>query len=130
MNKTLQGKQVVITGASSGIGAKMAYRVAENGGNVVLIARSTDKLAQLRDHLTKAFNIEARVYTLDVSKIDQVRKVFELIYQDIIQIDVLINNAGFGIFDYIEQVKLEDIKSMFDVNVVGLIACTRMVVPK
>lgn len=129
MNQRLKGKNVVITGASSGIGAKMALLCAESGANLILLARSIDKLQQLKLEIENKFGVTVYVHKLDISKVDEIQAVFARILEDIDEIDVLVNNAGFGIFEEVEQARLEDARSMFDTNVLGLIACTKMVLP-
>ncbi|GAA0346528.1 SDR family oxidoreductase [Bacillus carboniphilus] len=129
MNPRLKGKNVVITGASSGIGAKMALLCAKSGANVILLARSLDKLEVLKQEIENQFPVAVHVFRLDVSDVSEIQAVFAKILQTVSHVDVLINNAGFGIFDEVEHAKLEDAKAMFDTNVLGLIACTKMVLP-
>ena len=65
-----------------------------------------------------------------MSDTDQVQEVFQRIFDTIGEIDILVNNAGFGIFREAHEATMDEIKGMFDVNVVGLMACTSMVLPK
>lgn len=125
----LAGKNIVITGASSGIGEKIAVQVAAQGARPILLARSTDKLANLCNHINQQFQMDARYYSLDVSKSEEVRKVFTLIYEEVGFIDILLNNAGFGIFELAHKASYDEIQKMFQVNVMGLIACTQEVLP-
>lgn len=126
----LQGKNIVITGASGGIGAEIAKLSAQRGANLVLLARSIDKLEQLKIDLVNRYSIKVFVHQLDVSNSEVVEKVFTTIFDEIGSVDILINNAGFGIFREAHEAAITEVKSMFEVNVVGLIACTRMVLPK
>jgi uncharacterized protein len=126
---SLTGKNIVITGASGGIGAEIARLSAERGANLVLLARGIDKLISLKQDLESKHSIQISVYQLDVSDTNAVQDVFTRVISETGHVDILINNAGFGIFDYAHEVKVDDIKSMFDVNVVGLMACTAMVLP-
>jgi uncharacterized protein len=125
----LQGKVIVITGASSGIGKEVAIQSAKRGGRLVLLARSLDKLQQLRDNLTNQFGVDVFVYKLDVSDTEQVEKVFVDIHAQVGEVDILVNNAGFGTFKEVLDTELEETKAMFAVNVVGLMACTKGVLP-
>ncbi|MET3696230.1 hypothetical protein SAMN05877753_102237 [Bacillus oleivorans] len=129
LNDRLKGKNVVITGASSGIGAKMAFLCAKSGANVIILARSWDKLQNLKQEIETDHQVTVRAYKLDVSNIDEIQKVFAEIIADVHHVDVLVNNAGFGIFDTVEEAKLDDAKAMFETNVIGLIGCTKMVLP-
>jgi uncharacterized protein len=124
--KDLVGKIVVITGASSGIGEAMAYEVAKRGGMPVLTARSYSKLVKIQEKIMEKYNVEAHVYCLDVSDERQINDVFANIVENVGRIDVLVNNAGFGVFTSVEEMQLDEVKEMFSVNVVGLIACTQI----
>jgi uncharacterized protein len=127
---SLQGKNIVITGASGGIGAEIAKLCATRGANLVLLARSVDKLEQLKKDLESRYSIKVYVHRLDVSDTNEVESVFQMIFKEITTIDVLVNNAGFGVFREAHEATIEEMKSMFEVNVVGLMACTSMVLPK
>ncbi|MEH7111812.1 SDR family oxidoreductase [Neobacillus niacini] len=126
----LKGKNIVITGASGGIGAEIAKLCGASGANLVLVARSIEKLRQLQTELQQKYQIRVDVYQLDVSDTDKVKEVFSQITEKINHIDILVNNAGFGVFREAHEVTIDEIKGMFDVNVVGLMACTSMVLPK
>lgn len=125
----VRGKKVVITGASSGIGADVAREVAKQGGIPILLARRMNKLEELVATIAKTSNIKAYAIELDVSHEQEVVRVFTTIYEQIGDIDVLINNAGFALFKNVDEATHEDVKSMFEVNVYGLIACTKAVLP-
>jgi len=125
MGKDLSGKIVFITGASSGIGAATARLFAERGAIVVVSARSMDKLEQLRVHLGE----RSAAYQLDVRDEQAVQEVMGEVVGTYGGIDVLINNAGYGMFDYMENMALERIEDMFDTNVMGVIRCSKAVLP-
>ncbi|MGE7764620.1 SDR family NAD(P)-dependent oxidoreductase [Peribacillus sp. NPDC096540] len=128
MNK-LQGKVIVITGASGGNGKEVAIQAAKQGGRLVLLARSLDKLHLLRDELTNQYGVDAYAYKLDVADTHQVEMVFADIHAQIGEVDVLVNNAGFGTFKEALDTELDETKAMFAVNVIGLMACTKLVLP-
>lgn len=125
----LKNKNIIITGASGGIGAAMAELCAQRGANLVLLARSYEKLSELKDDLESRFGTRVDIFRLDVSNTDEIQTVFADILERIGHVDVLVNNAGYGIFREAYTAKIEDIKGMFAVNVVGLMACTSMVLP-
>jgi len=127
--KTLAGKNIVITGASGGIGAEIAKLAAARGANLALLARSRDKLEKLKAELESTCNSKILIYKLDVSDTDNVTADFARIHHELGDIDILVNNAGFGIFRLAHEADMEEIKAMFDVNVIGLIACTGAVLP-
>jgi short-subunit dehydrogenase len=128
-NHRLTGKYIVITGASSGIGEKMAYKVARNGAIPILLARNVEKLAETAKIIEKEFKITCLYKRLDVSDLDSIKATFTDILAHIPRVDILVNNAGFGIFKEVTEATLDELKAMFDVNVFGLIACTKMVLP-
>jgi len=127
--RELENKNIVITGASSGIGEKIAMLVAKKGARPILIARSSDKLKHICESIREKTSANCLYYSLDVSDIDQVKKVFKQIREEVGHIDVLLNNAGFGVFDTLQEATYDDLEKMFAVNVMGLIACTKEVLP-
>lgn len=126
----LNGKNIVITGASGGIGAEIAKLCASRGANLVLLARSIDKLQQLQKELQERYSVRVAVHRLDVADTEQVRAVFGEIFQTDGHVDILVNNAGFGVFREAHEADLAEAKAMFNVNVIGLMACTSMVLPQ
>lgn len=130
VREQLKGKTIVITGASGGIGAEIAKLCAASGANLVLLARGIEKLRQLQTDLQQKHQVKVDVFQLDVSDTEQVQAVFQQIFATIGQIDILVNNAGFGVFREAHLATIDEIKGMFSVNVVGLMACTSMVLPK
>jgi uncharacterized protein len=124
----LKDKNIIITGASGGIGAEMARLCAVDGANLVLLARSMDKLEALKAEL-EGRGVKVIARSLDVSDTDAVQRVFGEVLAEIGHCDILVNNAGFGVFRHAHEADFAEIQSMFDVNVVGLMACTSMVLP-
>lgn len=125
----IRGKIVVITGASSGIGTDVAFEIARLGGIPILLARRIDKLRQHLLAIEEMHHIKAHAFELDVSNPKEVIRIFVTIYEQIGNIDVLINNAGFALFKNADEATYEEVKAMFDVNVLGLISCTNAVLP-
>lgn len=129
MNKTLSNKVIVITGASSGIGLTLAKDIAKLGAIPVLIARSTDKLKAASEEIFQETGVQPSNYTLNLEQSDAIAETFAQILYVHKKVDVLINNAGYAIFDFFLDAKLADMKGMFDVNVFGLISCMQSVLP-
>lgn len=126
--QSLQHKIVVITGGSSGIGAKIGFHVAQKGAQPVLLARSNDKLDKVSVQIKRKTGIQPLIYQMDVTRPEEVESVFEKILEDTNQIDILVNNAGFGIFDYFRDAKKTEIHDMLEVNVFGSMLCAHKVV--
>lgn len=125
----LQGKTVVITGASSGLGMEIAKQTAAEGARLILLARRQERLEEVKETLSRTFSADVRIYSVDISKKAEVEKVFSQMLEEVSAIDILINNAGFGIFSEAHEARWEETEAMFKVNVLGLIACTQMVIP-
>ncbi|MBM7604527.1 short-subunit dehydrogenase [Metabacillus crassostreae] len=130
MNTRIQGCYVAITGASGGIGEKIAIECAKQGAHVILLARREELLATLADRISKDYGVSCYYYPLDVQKLESIQSVFSKIESEVGQIDILVNNAGFGIFNDVLDSTFDEMKSMFEVNVYGLIASTKMVLPQ
>ncbi|GER66103.1 oxidoreductase [Weizmannia acidilactici] len=129
MNGRIRNKTIVITGASGGLGEKIAFACAKNGANLVLLARSLEKLEKIKAEIEAAYSVACDAIRLDVSEHEKIPAVFDAIYSRHGNIDILVNNAGFGVFDEVQDIRMEDVRGIFDVNVIGLIACTKAVAP-
>ncbi|MCL6458471.1 MAG: SDR family oxidoreductase [Gorillibacterium sp.] len=126
MDKRLVGKIAVITGASSGIGAIMARDLSQLGAIPIMIARSEDKLRLA----AQAVPGEHELITLDVSNTEQVQTVFAQITKKYGKIDILINSAGYGIFDTVVDTPLEKLEDMMNINYMGTVRCIKAVLPQ
>jgi short-subunit dehydrogenase len=129
MENRLRGKVVVITGASVGIGELVARKVAEKDATPVVIARTAERLSSLCEEIRNETGVSAMAFPFDVRKIDEMEGIFQSIYQKAGRIDIVVNNAGFGVFDELKDADLSIIKEMFEVNVLGLIASTKAALP-
>jgi len=117
------GKNVLITGASSGIGKVTAFKLLAEGWNVFAVAR---RLSRLEDLQKKG----AVIIAMDLTDEKSVSEGVKLIDQQAGTIDVLINNAGYGEYGSIEEVSIEEARQQFEVNVFGLARITRTVLPR
>ena len=93
LRAVLEGKVVLVTGASSGIGRAVSLRLAGHGARVMLVARSAGKLEQLQEEITQAGG-EARAYPADLADMDGCDEVARRVLDDQGRVDILINNAG------------------------------------
>ncbi|WP_299024286.1 SDR family oxidoreductase [uncultured Sulfitobacter sp.] len=115
-------KTALITGASSGIGAEFARYHAQKGGDVVLTARSADRLQSLADELTAEYGIKAHVFPADLGAQDGADILIAQVTKAGVQVDILINNAGFGGQGrHIDRDLAEEL-GMVDLNVKALVA--------
>ncbi len=120
---------ILITGASSGIGAAAARLFANHGYAVVLAARRKDRLDELAADIT-AGGGEALAITTDVSQLDDVQTCVAQTMDRFNRLDVLLNNAGFGHMNWLEKMEpLEDIEMQIRVNLLGAIYMAQAVAP-
>ena len=113
------GKNVLITGASSGIGLAMAKDFANRGANLILTARSEDKLMQLAEDLSDK-NIKTHVFIEDISLPNSAQKLFNQVNAAELEVDVLVNNAGYGRWGNFDECPMEDYENMVHLNVTSL----------
>lgn len=124
-------RNILITGASSGIGKAMAYTFAEHGDNVIITGRRKDKLENIKSDLERKFNVQVHVYNFDISDIEQVISNCKKILQDLGTVHILINNAGLALgLDKFQDYDLTDMMTMVDTNIKGLLCVTRQILPK
>jgi NADP-dependent 3-hydroxy acid dehydrogenase YdfG len=125
----LSGKVVIITGASSGIGAAAAALFAQAGCPVVLAARRFDRLEHIAEDIRKGGGKALPVAT-DISQPHAIDSMVSAALDNYGRIDILFNNAGFGRLDWLEALDpLKDIQSQITVDLLGVILTTRAVLP-
>ncbi|TJY39883.1 SDR family NAD(P)-dependent oxidoreductase [Cohnella pontilimi] len=122
---SLKGRVVLITGASSGIGAAAARLLTAKGAIPVLTARSVDKLKALSSEMPG----EHAIYPMDVTDMEQVQRVAAAIHERFGRLDILLNNAGYGEFIPFADASLEHFQVMMDVNYMGVVRCCKAVLP-
>ena len=118
----MKSNVILITGASSGIGFESAMALAKQGHRVYAAARRVELMEPLQEH-------HVHVLKMDVTDEASMKQGVETILQSEGRIDVLINNAGYGYFGAIENVSLEEARRQLEVNVFGLAALTKLVLP-
>src|SRR5205807_2102705 len=118
MNTTL------ITGASSGIGEAFARKLAARGHNLLLVARTEEKLVMLCSELGRIKSIRAHYVAMDLSEPDAPARLFEETQRRDLQIDFLINNAGFGSMGDFAKLDLASELKMIDLNIRSLVGLT------
>jgi NADP-dependent 3-hydroxy acid dehydrogenase YdfG len=120
MSNNIEGKVVVITGASSGNGEATARHLASQGATVVLGARRVDRLKSLAEEITRKGGKALGVPT-DVTQVDQVKRLVDTAVRTYRRIDVMINNAGLMPHSPLERLKIDDWERMIDVNIKGVL---------
>ncbi|MDG5470715.1 SDR family oxidoreductase [Jeotgalibacillus sp. ET6] len=129
MNSKLEGKKIVITGASSGLGGEIAKKCAEQGAILFLVGRNKERLEEIVQETSLLGAPEVQAFELDLKETENIQNLVEAMDQQAGEIDVLINNAGFGLFEKLEQTANETVRDMFNVNVLSLIVLTKSILP-
>ncbi len=123
----LKNKNILISGASRGIGKALAIKLADSECKLCLVARNMSNSTELINILEKS-NTEYFLYDADLSKQNEVKNTYDYFKKEVGDIDILINNAGRGIFSPIAEEKPEQIKEILDLNIFGLIYLTNLCV--
>jgi short-subunit dehydrogenase len=119
-------KTALITGASGGIGAELARLFARDGYDLVLVARSADKLSRLAEELKRDHPVSVRILPEDLANPEAPGQIHEELAAASVRVDVLVNNAGFGLSGRFAEVGVEGALEMIQVNVVALTHLTRL----
>jgi uncharacterized protein len=122
-------KTALITGASNGIGYELSKLFAADGYNLVLVARSESKMETLAQELRSQHGISVTVLAKDLSVAGAANDVFDAAAAQKIQVDVLVNNAGFGIGEPFTSTRPDDVLQMLQLNVVSLTVLTHLFLP-
>ncbi len=122
-------RTAVITGASSGIGLELAGLMASDRINLVLAARNREKLETIRDNLTEKYGIGVTIIQIDLSDEASPDELFDEIKKSGLQIDYLINNAGFGDYGLFIESDPDKLSRMIDLNVKALTKLTGLFAP-
>ena len=128
--KSFEGKTVLITGASSGIGRAFAEKFAASKAKLLLTARREDQLRKLAAELSEKHGVEVHYFKADLSRPDAPWQIFEWVKSKNFQIDVLINNAGFGSYGRFDESSIEEVQAMMQVNIQALVLLTRLFLPE
>lgn len=121
----LDSKIAIVTGASSGMGAHFSRSLIRKGATVYGVARRTEKLEHIRQELGERFI----PVSLDITRPEAVEQWIQSTFNDENLPDILINNAGLGRFDNVEELRLDDWNTMISTNLSGIFYMTRKMVP-
>ncbi len=125
----MANETVLVTGASSGIGMGLAKHFAADGSDLVLVARREDRLNELAEELKGEHGIEVHVLPKDLTKKTAPKEIFTHLNKEKIQVDVVVNNAGFGNKGHIADLDTDLQLDMIQVNLVALTHLTRLFLP-
>lgn len=126
-SRTLMAKNTaLITGASGGIGYELAQLFAQDGYDLIIIARGADKLKQVADELQKQFGISVKPITLDLSLPSAPQELFDQLQREEIAIDILVNNAGYAKYGEFADMPMEDALGQIQLNISTLTVLTKL----
>ncbi|MFT3771263.1 MAG: SDR family oxidoreductase [Minicystis sp.] len=125
-----QGKTVLITGGSTGIGAALADEVAARGARVALVARGRAKLDEVAGKIEKDHGRKVHVFSLDLGADGAAVRLHEAVRAAGLAVDVLVNNAGFGVHGRFEEQSLQQQHDMVALNVGALVELTHVFLPE
>jgi NADP-dependent 3-hydroxy acid dehydrogenase YdfG len=129
--KRIPIKNILITGATSGIGRATAAVFAKKGYNLIITGRREDRLNDIKSKFKRKYGVKVKTLVFDVRDKKQVKKSLASLKGEWANIDVLINNAGLAKgLDYIEEGHIDDWETMIDTNIKGLLYVTRQIAPK
>lgn len=116
--------KALITGASSGIGKEMAYILANGGYDLILVARRAERLQAIKDRITSGNSVQITCICCDLAKKEECFSLYEQVKRE--NIDILINNAGFGLAGEFSKTKLETELNMIDTNITAVHILTKL----
>ena len=119
-------KTALITGASSGIGKELARIHASKGGNLILVARRTEALEALKTELESTYGIQVNTFTQDLTQAHAAKKVYDFVNHSGLEVDYLMNNAGFGGHGVFIDRPLDKDLEMIQLNVSALVELTHL----
>lgn len=125
----MKRKVVLITGATSGIGLEFAHIYAQHNYDLLIIARSEDKLLKLKAELETRYAIHVYVFVQDLSTCKAANNVYEFTRKNNLDIEILINNAGFGDYGNFYEYDMQKQINLLQVNIVTLVELTRYFLP-
>ena len=120
----------LITGASGGIGECFAQKLAAKNTNLIIVARSEDKLNALAQELQQQYKINVEVIVKDLSQISAPQEVFDAVQAKGLSVDILINNAGFGDYGEFVQTDCDRQIQMIQLNNIAVVALTHKFLPQ
>lgn len=126
---TMAGKWVLITGASQGIGYELTRLFAQDGYDLVLVARDRERLAQVSDELKTRHRVNVKVLAKDLAVQGASREIFEELSREQVPVSILVNNAGFGFQGPFVAHELQRELDLIQVNVTALVELSRLFLP-
>ena len=127
--KDVQGKTALVTGASSGLGVDFAKELAKHGANLILVARREERLKAVAEQIRQEFGVDVVVIPMGLAVPDAPQALYDRLKVENKSVDVLVNNAGYGLFGTFAELPWEKQKNMLDLDIVTLTHMTKLFVP-
>jgi uncharacterized protein len=124
----LQGKWSLVTGASSGLGVDFAKNLAGRGSNVILVARREERLRTVQQEITAQYGVQVDVIAMDLEPSDAPQRLYDQLKVAGRAVDVLINNAGFGLYGDFLEIPWERERAMLELDIMTLTHMTKLFV--
>ena len=129
MNNFFSGKNIVITGATSGLGKSLSFILGKYESNLLLVSRSKEKLSELKNNIdNKVSKIE--VLNVDLSRNESPQKIYDFSLNHFKHIDVIINNAGIGYNSFVTDVDKEIVQEVFQINFFSIVEINKLFLPQ
>jgi uncharacterized protein len=123
------GKWALVTGASAGIGEAIALELAAAGAHLIVTSRRTDRLSGLASQIASKHQTKVEVFPADLVQPGAARDLYRFTTEKQISVDLLVNNAGFGVFGHIQDISEDRLLDMVQVNCSAVVQLTRFYVP-
>jgi uncharacterized protein len=124
--KKWSGKWALVTGASAGIGFELARQLAAAGANLVLTARRTDRLQELAAQINAKHAVKVEIFAADLTRPGAPAEIHAFTTSRGLEIELLVNNAGFGAFGYVHEIEPPRMAEMIQVNCTAVVALTQL----
>ena len=121
----LKGNVAVVTGASSGLGLQMAKALANQGANIVLLARRQELIEKNAEDIAKEFGVETLAFKCDITNTENVKEAVKKVMEKFGRVDILINNAGTGACAPAENITDEQFQNEVNIDLTGTFKCSR-----
>jgi 3-oxoacyl-[acyl-carrier protein] reductase len=126
----LNGKSAIVTGSTKGIGRAIAEALVREGVNVSVCARKADEVERAVSELGEAGEGGVTGAVCDVRDYEEVKALFEHTVAEFGGVDVLVNNAGIGLFGRVDEISVEDFRAVLETNLFGVFYCCREAIPR